>query len=137
MPPQLPPQEGVESIGTSTDNDTNACNSISTNFKVSRFEVTEESSLLLSQKHQNDLIRDLCLFSRRLSFFYQVKKTQFICEKDVKVSHCIKRNKDLSRAFVVEGSLCYCHNVEILYQTLGEVCVADGWRLFINSSKQS
>ena len=58
-------------------------------------------------------------------------------EKDVKVSYYRKRNWDLSSTFKVEGPLCYCHDIEELFQILGIVHIVNKWRLFIDSSKRS
>ena len=58
-------------------------------------------------------------------------------EKDFKVSYYRKRNWDLSSAFKVEGPLCYCHDIEELFQTLGIVNIVNEWRLFIDSLKRS
>ena len=58
-------------------------------------------------------------------------------ERDVKVRYYRKRNRDLSPAFKVEGPLCYCNDIEELFQTLGAVHMANEWRLFIDSSKRS
>ena len=46
-------------------------------------------------------------------------------EKDVKVSYYSKRNRDLSLAFKVERPLCYCHDMEKLFQTLGVVHIVE------------
>ena len=40
-------------------------------------------------------------------------------------------------AFKVEGPLCYCHDIEELFQTQGTVHIVNKWRLFIDSSKRS
>ena len=58
-------------------------------------------------------------------------------EKDVIVSYYRKRNKDLSLAFKIERSPCYCHDMEELFQTLGVVHIVKEWRAFIDSSKRS
>ena len=58
-------------------------------------------------------------------------------EKDVKVSYYRKRNGGLSSAFKVERPLCYCHDIEELFQILGTIHIVNEWRLFIDSSKRS
>ena len=58
-------------------------------------------------------------------------------EKDVKVSCYRKHNRDLSLAFKVERPLCYCHDMEELFQTLGVVHIVKECRAFIDSSKRS
>ena len=58
-------------------------------------------------------------------------------EKDVKVGYYRKCNRDLSSTFKVEGPVCYCHDIEELFQTLGIIHNVNEWRLFIDSLKKS
>ena len=54
-------------------------------------------------------------------------------QKDVKISYYRKCNREFSLVFKVEGSLCYCHDMEELIQTLDVVHIVDEWKLFIDS----
>ena len=54
-----------------------------------------------------------------------------------KISSYRRRYWDLSLAFKGEGPLCYCIDIEELFQTLGVVHMVDKWRLFIDSSQTS
>ena len=133
MPPPVPPLHGLDTTDSSTD-EHNSDGLISSNYTDSD---TTEDAILFSQKHLNDLIRDLCLSKKKAELFASRLKERDMVEKDVKVSYYRKRNWDLSSAFKVEGPLCYCHDIEELFQTLGIVHIVNEWRLFIDSSKRS
>jgi hypothetical protein len=47
------------------------------------------------------------------------------------------RQQDLSQFFAMEGSLCYCRNVNDLFESLGLAHDSTEWRLFIDGSKFS
>ena len=64
-------------------------------------------------------------------------KERNMVEKDVKVSYYRKRNTGLSSAFKAEKPLCYCDDIEELFQTLGLGHIGNEWRLFIDFSKRS
>ena len=49
------------------------------------------------------------------------------------ISHYRKQNLDLAATFTVDGPLCYCHNIDGLFQKLSEAHIGDEWRLFSNS----
>ena len=133
MPPPVPPLHGLDTTDSSTD-EHNSDGLISSNY--TDFDTTEDP-ILFSQKHLNDLIRDLCLSKEKVELLASRLKEQNMVEKDVKVSYYRKRNWDLSSAFKVEGLLGYCHDIEELFQTLGIVHIVNEWRLFIDSSKRS
>ena len=133
MPPPVPPLHGLDTTNSSTD-EHNPDGLVSSNYTDSD---TTEDPILFSQKHLNDLIRDLCLSKEKAELLASRLKEQNMVEKDVKVSYYRKRNWDLSLVFKVEGSLCYCHDIEELFQTLGIVHIVNKWRLFIDSSKRS
>lgn len=42
-----------------------------------------------------------------------------LVEKDVKVSYYRKRNQDLSAFFKMDGPLCYCSDIKLLFEGLG------------------
>ena len=133
MLPPVPPLHGLDTTDSSTD-EHNSDGLISSNYTDS--DATEDP-ILFSQKHLNDLIRDLCLSKEKTELLASRLKERNMVEKDVKVSYYRKRNWDLSSAFKVEGPLCYCHDIEELFQTLGIVHIVNEWRLFIDSSKRS
>ena len=121
MPPPLPPQHGLDATDNSADED-NPDGLTSSNYTDSD---TTEDPILFSQKHLNDLIRDLCLSKKKAELLASRLKERNMVEKDVKVSYYRKRNRGLSSAFKVEGPLCYCHDIEELFQTLGTVHIVN------------
>ena len=133
MPPPVPPLHGLDTTDSSTD-EHNSDGLISSNYTDSD---TTEDPILFSQKHLNDLIRDLCLSKEKAELLASRLKERNMVEKDVKVSYCRKRNWDISLTYKVEGPLCYCQDIEELFQTLGIVHIVNEWRLFIDSSKRS
>ena len=133
MPPPVPPLHGLDTTNSSTD-EHNSDELISSNYTDSD---TTEDPILFSQKHLNDLIRDLYLSKEKAELLASRLKERNMVEKDVQVSYYRKRNWDLSLVFKVEGPLCYCHDIEELFQTLSIVHIVNEWRLFIDSSKRS
>ena len=145
MPPPVPPQHGLDATDSSADED-NFDGLTSSNYKD--FD-TNEDPILFSQKHLNDLNRDLCLSKEKAELLASTLKERNMVERDVKASYCRKRNRDLSSSYCrkrnrdlssalkVEGLLCYCNDIEELFRTLGAVHIANEWRIFIDSSKRS
>ena len=133
MPPPVPLQHGLDVTNSSADED-NSDGLTSSNYTDSD---ANEDPILFSQKHLNDFIRDLCLSTEKAELLASRLKERNMVERDVKVSYYRKRNRDLSSAFKVERPLCYCNDIDELFQTLGAVYIANEWRLFIYSSKRS
>ena len=94
MPPPVLRQNRLDVIDSSADKDNYD------NLPTTQDSDTTKDSILFSQKHLNDLIRDLS----RL-------KEQNMVEKDVQVSYYRKCNRDLSPAFKVKG---YSISVELM-----------------------
>ena len=65
MPPPLPTQHGLNVTDSRADED-NSDELISSNYADSD---TTENPILFSQKHLNDLIRDLCLSLEKAELF--------------------------------------------------------------------
>ena len=110
MPPPVPPLHGLDTTDSSTDEHNSD---------------TIEDLILFSQKHLNDLIRDLCLSKEKAELLASRLKERNMVERDIKVSYYRKLNRDLSSAFKVEEPLCYCHDVEELFQTLSIVPIVN------------
>ena len=96
MPPPVPPQYGLNA----TDNSADEHNSDGlTSFNYSDSDTTEDP-ILFSQKHLNDLIRDLLYRCKKKAELLASRlKERNMVEKDVKVSYYRKRNRGLSSAF--------------------------------------
>ena len=94
MPPQVPLQDGFDAIDCSANKD-NFDKFISTN--CTDFECDSPAdTILVLQKHLNDLIRDLGLSKEKAELLLSRLKEQNMVKKDVKVSCCRKHNKDFS-----------------------------------------
>ena len=57
--------------------------------------------------------------------------------RSCQVSYYRKRSKGLEAFFKVDGPLCYCHDIEGLFEGLQQPYDASEWRLFIDSSQRS
>ena len=93
--------------------------------------------VLFSQERLNDLIRDLALSKQKAELLASRLQENNLLHADFVVTHCRKRNMDLSTVFKVDGPLCYCHNIKSLFEKLGEDHIANEWRLFLDSSERS
>ena len=93
MPPPVPPQDGLDAIDSSADED-NSEKFISANSTDSEYNTTEDS-ILFSQKHLNNLIRDLCLSKKKIELLASRLKEQNMAGKDVKESYYRKCNRGL------------------------------------------
>lgn len=60
-----------------------------------------------------------------------------LLKEETKVTVYRERNKELSKFFVKENSICYCVNIEALMESLGFKHVPSEWRLFIDGSTES
>ena len=110
----MPPQDGLDAIDCSADED-NSNKFISSNSTDSEYDTTEDH-ILFSQKHLNDLIRDLCFSKEKAELLALRLKERNMVEKNVKASYYRKCNRDFFSAFKVEGPLCYCHNIKELFK---------------------
>ena len=88
LPPPVPPLHELDTTDSSTD-EHNSDGLISSNYTDSD---TTEDPILFSQKHLNDLIRDLCLSKEKTELLASSLKERNMVEKDVKVSYYRKRN---------------------------------------------
>ena len=96
-----------------------------------------EEPKVFTQGELNDLVRDLSLSKEKAKLLASRLKEKNLLAVGVKISHFRKRNNDLSRFFTIDGTLCYCNNVNGLFENLSQVHSPRDWRLFIASSKRS
>ena len=90
-----------------------------------------------TQAELNDLIRELFLSKEKVELLGSSLKQKHLLATCVKVCQYKKDNHDLAAFFIVDGPLCYCHNVSEVFEILSQPHVASDWRLFIDSSKRS
>ncbi|XP_066463509.1 uncharacterized protein [Eleutherodactylus coqui] len=92
---------------------------------------------VFTQGELNDLIRDLSLSKEKAELLASRLKEKHLLAAGAKICHYRKRNSDLSRFFTVDGPLCYCNDINSLFENLSQVHFPGDWRLFIDSSKTS
>jgi len=90
-----------------------------------------------NQDELNDLVRDLGLSKQKSEILASRLKQKNLLQKNVLISHYRKRNHDLTTFFSVDGPLCYCNDIEGLFECLSQVHVPSEWRLFVDSSQRS
>ena len=85
MPPLVPFENGFDAIDGSANED-NFDDFISATLHSGSEYDTTKDSILFSQKHLNDLIRDLCLSEEKAKLIASRLKERNMIEKNVKVS---------------------------------------------------
>lgn len=89
-----------------------------------------------TQKELNDLIRDLGLPKNGAEYLASVLKKKNLLSKKTKVSFYREREKEFRKYFSRHSDLVYCSNIQGLMNELKpNICKAQEWRLFIDSSK--
>ncbi|XP_076819428.1 uncharacterized protein LOC143465141 [Clavelina lepadiformis] len=133
LPVPLPPHGDLESVPDEVeDSAAEGSSTDPSNSTESEYETVESSKpILFSQKRLNDLIRDLSLAKAKSELLASRLKENNLLEKDVVISHYRKRDLDLAAAFTVDGLLCYSHNINELFQKLGEAHIVDEWRFLL------
>jgi len=137
LPIPVPPLDGLESVEDEIEFNTLAG---STDQDSADSEYTPDSDIgpeTFNQDELNDLVRDLSLSKEKAELLASRLKQKHLLAAGVKVCHYRKRNLDLSKFFVVDGPLCYCNDINGLFETLSQSHIASEWRLFIDSSKRS
>lgn len=92
---------------------------------------------LLDQAELNDLVRDLGL-SKEMSELLGSRMLQWnFLKSETKVTHYRDRNKELTKFFLKQDSLCYCIDIDALMALIGFKHEPKEWRLFIDGSTDS
>ncbi|KAI6646865.1 hypothetical protein LOD99_9134 [Oopsacas minuta] len=92
---------------------------------------------IINQSKLNNLVRDLNLTKDQSELLGSRLKGWNLLDEETKVSFFRTRQSDFSVHFEMQGSLCYCNNVDRVMELLGVQHEPSEWRLFINSSKYS
>lgn len=93
--------------------------------------------VLITQGRLNDLVRDLRL-PKELAELLASRLGQWnLLEAGARVSAFRSRNASLVKYFAEASKMCYCTNVDLLFDALGRQHNPDEWRLFIDSSVRS
>ena len=90
---------------------------------------------LLNQKDLNDLVRDLALTKEKSELLASRLKQWNMLQKGVERIYFRSRHTRLQDYFSVRDNVCYCDNIDGLFEALGSKHAPEEWRLFIDSSK--
>ncbi|KAI6655821.1 hypothetical protein LOD99_1962 [Oopsacas minuta] len=90
---------------------------------------------IINQSEPNYLVRDLNLTKDQSELLGSRLKGWNLLDEETKVSFFRTRQSDFSVHFEMQGSLCYCNNVDRVMELLGVQHEPSEWRLFIDSSK--
>ena len=64
-------------------------------------------------------------------------KEKNLLKQDVRITHFRQRNTVFQKCFSVDGPLCFCSDIDVLFKCLSLNHDPAEWRLFIDSSKRS
>ena len=95
-----------------------------------------------NQNELDDLTRDLGLTKANTKILSSRLKEWNLLAPSCKISKPSKRYVTLANFYVMfsdsdHPSLCYCTDIQGLFQEIGIAYLTSGWRLFIDSSKRS
>ena len=117
-------REVAENMDTEGDNDP-------------EFQPPESYPHLITQPELNDLVRDLNLSKRQSELLGSRLQEWNLLAQGTKISVYRDRHEDLVKFFDKDGSLCFCKDINGLFDALGCEYDSQDWRLFIDSSKRS
>lgn len=92
---------------------------------------------LITQCDLNDLVRDLTLTKGQSELLASRLKEWNLLAADTKITVYRKRTMELCNLFTEEGELCYCNDINSLFDACGFQYKAEDWRLFIDASVNS
>lgn len=98
---------------------------------------TSSEPHLITQNKLNDLVRDLGLSKQKSELLGSSFQEWNLLDKNVSVSLYRKRNITFASFYKMEGSLCFCCDIDGLMNELNMKHVPSEWRIFIDSSKYS
>ncbi|CAK8673450.1 unnamed protein product [Clavelina lepadiformis] len=85
----------------------------------------------------NDLVRELSLTKSNAELLISRLKQWDLLDDSVRITSQRKRHRGFSVFYMFKDDLCYCHDIEGLFQAMGISCNPSEWRLFIDSSSRS
>lgn len=101
------------------------------------FQTSESYPHLITQPDLNDLVRDLNLSKLQSELLGSRLQEWNLLAPGTKISVYRDRHEELIKFFDQDGSLCFCKDINGLFEELGCEYDSHDWRLFIDSSKQS
>lgn len=92
---------------------------------------------LLNQSDLDDLVRDLSLSKEKSELLASRLRQWNLLQRGTTISHFRSRHTKLAAYYAMENDVCFCTDVNGLFQELNVTHVPDEWRLFIDSSQRS
>jgi hypothetical protein len=90
-----------------------------------------------NQQELDDLIRDLSLTKSNAELLTSRMMEWNLLDNSCRTTAARKRHERFSKYFSMKGDLCFCNDIDNLFQELGIVHEPNDWRLFIDSSSRS
>lgn len=90
-----------------------------------------------NQAELNDLIRDLGLNKSNAELLTSRLKQWNLLAESCRVTKQRQRHENFSQYFTVSEELCYCHDINGLFEQIGFPYDPNDWRLFVDSSTRS
>lgn len=90
-----------------------------------------------NQNELNDLIREMGLTKFNAELLTSRLKQWNLLDKSCKITSHRRRHERFSQYFSVSNKLCYCHDVNGLFEEIEIEHISNEWRLFIDSSSSS
>ena len=114
--------------------DTSSISSLDT--YVGDFQTAEVK--LFTQKHLNDLVRDLALSKEAAEILASRLSEHRVLDSEAKITFYRNRDKEFIQYFSEEDDFVFCNNIQGLLSAMGlPEYNPDEWRLFIDRSKRS
>jgi hypothetical protein len=131
----IPPAPSAVILSDSSDSDVEKDTAMEND---TSFEAPESGEPhLIRQTEMNDLVRDLQLSKNQAELLGSRLQGWNLLATDTKVSLYRTRDVELRKFFIKVESLCYCSDINGLFEALGYQHDPNEWRLFIDSSKLS
>ena len=99
--------------------------------------VTVEKPHLITQPELNDLVRDLTLTKQQSELLASRLGEWNLLDVDVRITSFRKRSSDLQQYFAMENNLCFCNDIQGLFDCLDLIYDPSQWRFFIDASLYS
>ena len=90
-----------------------------------------------NQRELDDLIRDLGLSKSGGELLSSRLREWNLVQDECKITSQRTRHEEFAIYFQVIGNLCFCHDVQGLFEAIGMTHDPSEWRLFIDSSTKS
>ena len=132
MPVPQPPLRDESSITDASSTDSKTEQSSAACFQPRA--AGERCPYYPNQEDINDLVRELSLTKSNAELLISRLKQWDLLDDSVRIISQRKRLCGFSMFYTFKDGLCYCHDIEGLFQAMGIRCNPYEWGLFINSS---